>query len=190
VVGVPFRPFFRPYYAFRSRFSLGLGLFVGYPVAFPYFGYAYSYPYADPYPYAYSYPYSSYPDPYPYPASSYPYPYPSSYPPAASAYPGQYPAQASNQYPDQPAVQGSVGVAPGQTALGGVSFDITPGDAQVYVDGTYMGLVSNFSATSEPLTLTAGRHNIEIRGAGYRTIAFDAEVTPGQVIPYQGTMQR
>jgi PEGA domain-containing protein len=190
VVGVPFRRFYQPYYAFRPRFTLGLGLFVGYPIAFPYFGYAY------PYPYAYSYPYSyPYPDPYPassypYPAGSYPYPNPSSYPSAGPTYPGQYPSQYSNQYPSQPPSQGSVGVAPGQTALGGVSFDITPGDAQVYVDGSYMGVVSNFSATSEPLTLTVGRHSIEIRAAGYKTRAFEADVTPGQVIPYQGTMER
>ena len=149
MVGAPFRQFYRPYYAFRPRFSLGLGLFVGYPVAFPYFGYVYPYPYA--YSYSYPYPYSySYPSPYP--ASAYPYPYPSSYPSAGAGYPSQYPPQSSNQYPSQPPGQGSVGVEPGQTALGGVSFDITPGDAQVYVDGSYMGLVSNFSAMSEPLT--------------------------------------
>jgi hypothetical protein len=28
-------PFYAPYYAFRPRFSIGFGLFIGYPVAFP-----------------------------------------------------------------------------------------------------------------------------------------------------------
>ena len=55
IVGAPFRGFYRPYYAFRPRFSIGFGLFVGYPVAFPYYAYAYPYPY--PYPYSYPYPY-------------------------------------------------------------------------------------------------------------------------------------
>ena len=41
-----------------------------------------------------------------------------------------------------------------------------------------------------PLTLTPGRHRIEVRASGYQTMAFDADVTPGQVIPYQGTLQR
>jgi hypothetical protein len=50
--------------------------------------------------------------------------------------------------------------------------------------------VRNFSATKEPLTLTPGRQSIEVRAAGYRTMVFDADVTPGQVIPYQGSMQR
>jgi hypothetical protein len=40
------------------------------------------------------------------------------------------------------------------------------------------------------LTLTAGRHHVEIRAAGYQTMTFETDVTAGQVIPYQGTMQR
>jgi hypothetical protein len=186
VVGVPFRQFYRPYYAFRPRFSLGFGLFAGFPVAFPYFGYAYPY---DPYAYSYPYPYPV-PYAYPYPSSSYPYPYASAYPSASAAYPGQYSTQYPSQYPGQPQGQGSVGVAPEQTALGGVSFEITPGDAQVYVDGSYMGVVSNFSPSSEPLTLTQGRHHIEIRAAGYQTMTFETDVITGQVIPYRGAMQR
>jgi hypothetical protein len=60
----------------------------------------------------------------------------------------------------------------------------------VFVDGTYMGTAGEFGATTEPLGLTAGRHHVEIRGAGYRTMTFDADVRPGEVIPYQGTLQR
>ncbi len=79
---------------------------------------------------------------------------------------------------------------PGQQAVsGGVSFEITPSGAAVSVDGTYVGTVANFSPTSQPLGLTPGRHHIEVRAAGYRTLAFDADVTPGQVTPYQGTLQ-
>jgi hypothetical protein len=70
-----------------------------------------------------------------------------------------------------------------------VSFEITPGGAAVSVDGTYVGTVANFSPTSQPLGLTPGRHHIEVRAAGYRTLAFDADVIPGQVTPYQGTLQ-
>src|SRR5215470_11414673 len=61
--------FVTPYYTFRPRFSVGLGLFIGYPVAYgssyyyPDRFYAYAYAYAYPYAYAYAYPY-----PYPYPS--------------------------------------------------------------------------------------------------------------------------
>jgi len=123
--------------------------------------YYYGYPYAYPYPYGYSYPY-------PYPAYSY---QTSTYP--APAYPPS----------------GSLGVQPSQTAFGGVSFDIMPNTAGVYVDGTYVGTVAEFSPSSQPLTLTPGRHHIEVRAAGYQTMAFDTEIVVGQVIPYQGEMQ-
>jgi PEGA domain len=187
VVAAPYRsysyPYYsRPYYAFRPRVSVGFGLYVGYPVAFPYFGYGYGYSYPYRYGYGYPYPYTSYPYPYAYSGSSYPYPdyRPSAYP--SSSYPSSAP----------PAAQGSIGVGPGtpQGSSGGISFDITPNNAQVYVEGQYAGLVSAFSPTSQPLTLAPGRHHVEIRLVGYQTMTFETEVTPGQVVPYQGTMQR
>src|SRR5436190_23869900 len=58
VVGVsPYRYYSQPYYAFRPHVSLGFGLWVGYPVPYPYYS-------RRPYPYAYAYPYS-YPYAYP-----------------------------------------------------------------------------------------------------------------------------
>src|SRR6266852_3291976 len=54
---------------------------------------------------------------------------------------------------------------------------------------TYVGTVAEFSPTTMPLTLTPGRHHIELRVAGYQTMAFDMEVVAGQVIPYRGEMQ-
>ena len=184
VVVAPYRSFSRPYYAFRPRVSVGFGLYVGYPVAYPYYGYGYGY---NPYRYGYSYPYQAY-QPYPpYPPYGYPdsgFPYPDYRPSASSPSP-------SSTRPAPPA-QGSIGVVPGspQRGSGGISFDITPGNAQVYVEGQYVGLVSAFSPTEQPLTLAPGRHQVEIRLVGYQTMTFDAEVVPGQVIPYQGTLQR
>jgi hypothetical protein len=70
-----------------------------------------------------------------------------------------------------------------------VSFEITPGNAQLFVDGSYIGTVDQFTPTTQPLGLTPGRHHIEIRAQGYRTMVFDADIIAGQVIPYQGAMQ-
>jgi len=168
VAVAPYR-FVQPYYAFRPRLNLGFGLFVGYPVAYPYY-YPYPYAYASPYPYPY--------DPYPPAPYSYPsYPYPpqnpsTSYPPPA--------------YPQS----GGVTVQPGATNSAGVSFEITPSDADVYVDGVYVGRVSNFGPNYEPLSVTPGRHHIELRRPGYQTLTIDADAIAGEVIPYQGTMQR
>jgi hypothetical protein len=167
--------FFRPYYVFRPRLSLGFGLWAGFPITYgdPYYN-----PYYVPYGYSYSNPYPAYP--YPYPVTSYPTYSPSGYP--SSIYP-------QSAYPP-PA--GSVGVQPGQNQAntGGMSFEITPSTAQAFVDGSYVGTVGDFVATTQPLGLTPGRHRIEIRAPGYQTISFDADIVAGQVIPYQGVMQR
>jgi hypothetical protein len=169
--------FYRPYYSFRPRVSLGLGLWLGYPVTYPYYyGYGYPYP-VDPYAYGYAAP------SYGYPAQ----PYNS----ASPAYDSSDPDDDRDQpaYPPQQSGS-SVGVQPGQqSAPGGVSFEITPDTAAVFVDGTYVGTAANFGPTSQPLGLISGRHHIEIRASGYRTMTFDADITAGQVLPYQGTLQ-
>jgi PEGA domain len=211
VVGAPFRSFSSPYYVFRPRVSVGYGLFVGYPVAYPYYGYGLGYSYGYPYSYYGSYGYG-YPYPYPYASYATPTPYPYAYSGSTYPYPDFRPGanQSTYPYPNDlslppraqgsidPREQGSVELAPGspqapgtaQRGSGGISFDITPDNAQVYVEGRYVGLVSAFSPRSQPLTLAPGRHHVEIRLVGYQTMTFDTEVTAGQVVPYQGSMQR
>jgi hypothetical protein len=173
--------FISPYYSFRPRFSLGFGLWAGFPIAYSYPYYYPDYYYGYPYGYDYDYSYSA-----PYPPA-YGNPYPPAYGSAAPSYPTNAPA-----YPSQYPPTGTVGVQPGSTNQnsGGLSFEITPTDAEIAVDGRVVGTVSQFTPTSQPLGLTAGRHRIELRAPGYQTISFDAEIIAGQVIPYQGTMQR
>ena len=127
----------RPFYTFRPRFSVGFGLWVGFPVLYPYYS-----------PYYYS--------------SALPYPYP------ATPYPGT--------------------VAP--AATGGLSFDIDPPDASLYVDGQYIGEVGQFTPNDQPLGLTPGRHHVEIRAPGFLVQAFDVDILAGQIIPYQGQLEQ
>jgi hypothetical protein len=150
--------FFRPYYAFHPRVSLGFGIWAGYP-----FGY----------PYRYYYPYI-YPDAY---VNSYTYP----------AYDYTYPAPTITA---ESVLSGSAGSQPDQTNVGGMSFDITPATAEVFVDGTLVGVVGDFTPTTQPLGLPAGRHHVEVRAAGYHTMTFEVDIVAGQVIPYQGTLER
>jgi hypothetical protein len=83
----------------------------------------------------------------------------------------------------------AVVVGPESTMYGGVSLEITPSDALVYVDGTYAGTVRDFDGTDQPLTLAAGTHSIEIQATGYEPMTMDVTVQPGQVIPYRGDMR-
>jgi hypothetical protein len=188
------RYYSRPYYSFRPRLSIGFGIWAGYPVGYPsYYDYPYAYGYPSYDPYAYSYP----PSTYGYPAASQPYDYPPSAGYDPSGYPPSgYPADGSQGYPQQGAypaqpAAGSVGVQVGgqQTNSGGVSFEITPSTAAVFVDGTYVGTVADFGPSSQPLGLAPGRHHVEVRAQGYQTLPFDADVVAGQVIPYRGTLQ-
>jgi hypothetical protein len=74
--------------------------------------------------------------------------------------------------------------------MGGVSFDITPSTAELFIDNVGMGTVGQFTTTTQPLGVAAGRHQIEVRAPGYQTITFEVDIVAGQVIPYQGTMER
>lgn len=161
----------RPYYSFRPRLSIGFGIHVGFPVPFPAWAYASPYPY--PAPYAYPYP-GGYPYPVPYPV-----PYPSPTPVPYGGTPG-YPAQAP---------PGAVAVTPGTAAYGGVSLDISPADAEVYVDGGYAGRAGDFGPQAQPLTLAVGVHRIEVRAPGHQPLSFDVTITSGYVVPYQGVLQ-
>jgi hypothetical protein len=151
--------------SFRPRFNVGHGVVVGYPVIFPY-----AYPY-DPFS-------------------------PSS---GSSSYGVAPPSPNTYSNVDSLPSYGAVNAAsPRQSAIaceasapcGGVSFDINPATAQVYVDGSFAGIVEDFDGASEPLLLAPGSHYVEIRLAGYRTATFDVTIVTGEITPYQGTLER
>jgi hypothetical protein len=151
---------------FKPRFNVGSGVVVGYPVIYPY-----AYPY-DPFS----------------PTSGY-----SSHgvaPPSPNTYSNvdSLPAASSvvTTASSLPAAISCEASAP----CGGVSFDLTPSTAQVYVDGVFAGLVEDFDGASEPLVLAPGAHYVEIRLAGFRTATFDVTITAGEITPYQGTLER
>lgn len=121
----------RRYYAFRPRYWIGFGLYMGIPV---------------PYPLAFGAPTYIYPD---------------VYAPAGVAIQGAY---------------------------GGISFDVVPADADVVVDGVYVGVAADFSPNHQPLTLTPGRHHVELQAPGMTPVAFDVDIIGGEVVPFRGML--
>lgn len=79
-----------------------------------------------------------------------------------------------------------IGPAP---IYGGVALEMSPYDAEVFVDGTYAGRVEDFDGSTEPLTLVPGTHRIEVQAPGFVPLTFDVAVQAGQVIPYRGDLQ-
>lgn len=79
-------------------------------------------------------------------------------------------------------------VAP-ETVSGNLRLDVSPKDAEVYVDGYYTGIVDDFNGIFDHLTLTAGPHSIEIRKSGFETLVLDVYVQPRRTIRYRATMQ-
>ena len=126
--------YYRPY-MFRPRYSIGFGIFSGFPV---------------PYTYSYSSPIWVY---------------------------------------GYRAPRDRVFVTPGSPYYGGIALEMTPYDADVFVDGTYAGRVEDFDGATQPLTLSAGIHEIEVQAQGYEPMRINVEVQPGQVIPYRGDLR-
>ena len=108
--------------------------------------------------------------------SGYPVPYTYSYPYPIVVYGYRAPRE-------------RVMVSPGSPYYGGVALEMTPYDADVFVDGEYAGRVEDFDGTTQPLTLSSGIHQIDVQAQGYEPMRFNVEIQPGQVIPYRGDLR-
>jgi hypothetical protein len=64
---------------------------------------------------------------------------------------------------------------------GGIRIQGAPRNAEVYVDGSYAGIVDDYDGVFQRLDLEPGSHEIEIRFGG-RPMTYDVNVTPGQTV--------
>lgn len=80
-------------------------------------------------------------------------------------------------------------ITPNSTLYGGIALEISPSDAQVFVDGQYVGQVADFDGNTGPLNLTAGQHRLQITAPGFEPMTMDVNVAPGQLVPYRGDLQ-
>jgi hypothetical protein len=77
-----------------------------------------------------------------------------------------------------------------RAGTGSVRLKIKPGDAQVHVDGYYVGTVDQFDGVFQKLTLDEGGHKIEIRSDGFEASEIDVMVTAGETVTYKGDLKR
>lgn len=72
---------------------------------------------------------------------------------------------------------------------GGVRIDMPERDAEVFVDGYFVGNVDDFDGRLQQANIEAGPHHIEVRADGFEPIAFDVNVEPGRTITYRSAMR-
>jgi hypothetical protein len=73
---------------------------------------------------------------------------------------------------------------------GSLRLKIGPRDAQVYIDGYYVGVVDSFDGAFQKLALEGGAHRVELKADGYAPLEFEVLITPGQTVTYKGEMKR
>jgi hypothetical protein len=79
--------------------------------------------------------------------------------------------------------------ADAQFGQGGLKLKVEPTNAEVYVDGYYMGVVDDFDGTFQKMELETGAHHVQIRAIGYQTISFDVRIELNETITYRGELQ-
>ena len=67
--------------------------------------------------------------------------------------------------------------------------EVTPRDAQVYVDGYYVGTVDDFDGVFQRLHVRSGEHTLEIFKEGYRTIRERVNFLRGETYNVKFTME-
>ena len=84
---------------------------------------------------------------------------------------------------------GYITAAPGRP-YGRIRILDAPRQAEVLVDGYYVGIVDDFDGAFQRLNLEAAVHHIEIRAPGFETLALDLNVQPGRTVTYSARMRR
>ena len=72
---------------------------------------------------------------------------------------------------------------------GSVRLKVKPRDAEVLVDGYYVGTVDDFDGTFQSLKLEPGPASIEVRAPGFKVLTLDVMVLPGRKITFEENMQ-
>jgi hypothetical protein len=86
-----------------------------------------------------------------------------------------------------PATTPSATAAP--VVTGGLRLSGAPGEAQVFVDGYFVGTLADIEG-GRPLAIAAGPHRLEVRAAGYQSIAIDVQIAPYETLTYRAVLDR
>lgn len=85
---------------------------------------------------------------------------------------------------------GGYGVSQSYRDNGSLRLKIEPRQAQVYIDGYYVGLVDSYDGAFQKLGIEGGGHKVELKADGYEPLQFEVLITPGETVTYKGEMKR
>jgi hypothetical protein len=84
---------------------------------------------------------------------------------------------------------GAGGYSSSNRDVGNLRLKVKPTNAQVYVDGYFVGEVDSFDGVFQRLGLESGAHRVELRAEGYEPVEFEVMLTPGETVTYKGEMK-
>ena len=73
---------------------------------------------------------------------------------------------------------------------GSLKLKIKPRDAEVYVDGYFVGVVDDFDGIFQRLHIESGAHRIEVRANGFAPLEFEVRISPEHTTTYTGELKR
>jgi len=73
---------------------------------------------------------------------------------------------------------------------GSLRLKLKPREAEVYVDGYYVGIVDDFDGIFQKLHVETGPHRIEVRAPGYETLTFDVRIDADRSTTYRGELKK
>jgi hypothetical protein len=73
--------------------------------------------------------------------------------------------------------------------MGSVRLKLKPRQAQVFVDGYFVGMVDEFDGVFQRLRLDEGPHRIEVRLDGFAPMEFKVYITPDRTLTLNGVLQ-
>jgi hypothetical protein len=72
---------------------------------------------------------------------------------------------------------------------GKLRLKVKPRDAEVYVDGYFVGLVDDYDGTFQRLELDAGPHRVEVRKPGFASMTVEVRILEGETVTYRGELR-
>ena len=78
----------------------------------------------------------------------------------------------------------------GRGPTGSLRLKIKPREAQVYVDGYFVGVIDEFDGAFQKLGIDAGSHRVEIKAPGHEPVSVEVLITPGETVTYKGELRR